>query len=57
MGPKKEKKNDQKSNESMKIRLNIFLSKIIPINNDFVKSILGKNNKPEQSPIRIKIND
>ena len=41
----------------MKIRLNIFLSKIIPINNDFVKSILGKNNKPEQSPIRIKIND
>lgn len=57
MGPKKEKKNDQKSNESIKIRLNIFLSKIIPINSDCVKFTLGKNNKPEQSPIRIKIND
>ena len=41
----------------MKIRLNIFLSKIIPINNDCVKSILGKNNKPKGSPIIIKIND
>lgn len=41
----------------MKIWLNTFLSKIMPINNDCEKSILGKNNKPKQSPIRIKIND
>jgi hypothetical protein len=33
------------------------LSKITPINKDLEKSILGKNNKPKESPVIIKINE
>jgi hypothetical protein len=41
----------------VKISLKLLLSKITPINKDLEKSILGKNNKPKESPIMIRIND
>jgi hypothetical protein len=50
-------KKDQNNKELVKISLKLLLSKITPINKDLEKSILGKNNKPKESPIIIKIND
>ena len=57
IGTIKAKRNDQNNKELVKTSLKLFLSKITPINKDLEKSILGKNNKPEKSPIIIKIND
>ena len=54
MGVKLANKNDQKSNELVKISLKILLLKITPTNKDLEKSMLGKNNNPKQSPIIIK---
>ena len=57
IGEKVANKKDQNNKELVKISLKLFLSKITPINRDLEKSILGKNNKPKESPIIIKIND
>jgi hypothetical protein len=57
IGTIKAKRNDQNNKELVKISLKLLLSKITPINKDLEKSILGKNNKPKESPIIIKIND
>ena len=54
MGVKLANKNDQKSNELVKISLKILLLKITPTNKDLEKSMLGKNNNPKQSPMIIK---
>ena len=54
MGVKLANKNDQKSNELVKISLKIILLKITPTNKDLEKSMLGKNNNPKQSPMIIK---
>ena len=57
IGEKVANKKDQNNKALVKISLKLFLSKITPINKDLEKSMLGKNNKPEKSPIIIKIND
>ena len=57
IGKKVANKKDQKSNEFVKISLNILWLKIIPTNKDLEKSMLGKNNNPMQRPIVIKIID
>jgi hypothetical protein len=57
IGEKVANKKDQNNKALVKISLKLFLSKITPINKDLEKSILGKNNKPEKSPIIIKINE
>ena len=56
-GDKVANKKDQKRSELVKISLKWLLLKITPIIKDSVKSTLGKNNNPKQSPIIIKTND
>ena len=56
-GNRKAHKKDQKSKELIKIWLKKLLSKIKPTNKDFEKSVFGKNNSPEKSPIIIKNKD